>query len=82
MTLLSTINTMSDSDKEKFLSVSAESIFGIRWIKTPRAKIITGVIMVCLGVVSLLDVPGSGILVTLLIAGGGWYLYKGLKGRS
>jgi hypothetical protein len=74
----------STPKKEKFLSVSGESVFGIRWIKTPRAKIITGIIMLALAVFAFLDpeLNDMGVLIMLLLVGGIWYIYKGIKNRN
>jgi hypothetical protein len=72
--------------KRKFFSVSAESIFGIRWIKTSRAKIITGLVM--LGVVLFtiadpnLNLKDMEALIVILLIGGVWYVYKGLKSKK
>src|SRR3989344_492523 len=70
--------------KEKFLSVSGESFFGMRWVKTPRAKIITGLIMLGLAVFTFLDpeLNDMGVLIMLLLVGGTWYIYKGIKSRN
>lgn len=77
-----TITKMESAPKkEKFLSVSGESVFGIRWIRTPRAKIITGVIMLALAAFTFLDYEfeGYGVLRVILLVGGTWYIYKGIK---
>jgi hypothetical protein len=76
--------TKAELKKEKFMSVSGESVFGIRWIKTPKAKIITGLIMLALAVVSFLDpdLKDMGVLIVLLLVGGTWYIYKGIKSRN
>jgi hypothetical protein len=72
--------------KRKFFSVSAESIFGIRWIKTSMAKIITGLVM--LGVVLFtiadpdLNLKDMEALIVILLIGGVWYVYKGLQSKK
>jgi len=71
------------ASKDKFLSVSAGSVFGIRWIKTPRAKIITGIVMLGLALFAFLDseLKDMGVLIVLLLLGGGWYIYKGTRNQ-
>jgi len=78
------VKVESAPKKEKFLSVSGESVFGIRWIKTPRAKIITGLIMFALAAVCFFDpdLKDMGTLIVILLVGGAWYIYKGIKGRN
>lgn len=76
------IKVVPDSKKEKFWPVSAESVFGMRWIRTPKAKIITGIVMICLAPAffSYPDLNTAGVIVTLFVVGGVWYIYKGFKG--
>ncbi len=71
--------------KGKFWPVTAESVFGIRWIKTPRAKIITGIVMLGLVLFIIVDptfnLKDMEVLTLILLVGGIWYIYKGLKSR-
>ncbi len=70
--------------KKNPLSASGEDVFGIRWIKTPRAKIITGIIMLALAAFTFADFEFEryGVLRVILLVGGAWYVYKGIKGRT
>lgn len=67
--------------KERF--VSANSIFGVRWAKTPRAKIIWGIALFVIGIVAFLDDPNNSLLLAItLLIGGPWLVYKGITQKK
>jgi hypothetical protein len=72
--------------KEGAWSALGESIFGIRWAKSGRAKILWGCAFLLLCPVIILDPDlrndNEGILLLILFLAGVWLIYKGVKQKN